>query len=436
MGASRHLKHRLRAWRDRSSGGAGILGYTLRVPWQQIVLPGLTTAFVTILVTPWVIRLAHRVRAIDPPGGRKRHLQATPRLGGLAIVGSIVVVLGPAFALFTPDAFGALGGEDVIGFTLAAVLVFGLGLVDDLRGLRAVHKLAVQVVAASIVVGMGWQFHTLRLPVEGAFELGPLAPILSVVWIVGVTNAINFMDGLDGLAAGIVAIIGGSLLVLAVLQGSPETVVATSCVVGGCLGFLRHNWCPAKIYLGDSGSLILGFLLATIPLRSSPSVKASAALAILVPILALGLPVFDTLLVMWYRFLRGHRTMNRIARMLHADRAHVHHLLIDGRTERRRVMLLLFGMAALFCAMALLVAASHNWRIGVAFVAVEFVAVLLVRRIGSTAEARGLAGRQIERLARTAKPGGEPSGLEEGEPDADLAAARAAAPAIHAAPFR
>lgn len=403
------------------------------MPWQQILLPGLATAFVTILVTPWVIRLAHRLRAIDAPGGRKRHLRATPRLGGLAIVGSIVIVLGPAFALFVPDGFDALGGEHVVGFALAALLVFSLGLIDDLYGLRAVYKLAVQVVAASIVVAMGWQFHTLRLPVEGAFELGTLAPILSVVWIVGVTNAINFMDGLDGLAAGIVAIIGGSLLMLAVLQDSPETVVATSCVVGACLGFLRHNWSPAKIYLGDSGSLILGFLLATIPLRSSPSVKASAALAILVPILALGLPVFDTLLVMWYRFLRGHRTMNRIARMLHADRVHVHHLLIDGKTERRRVMLLLFGMATLFCAMALLVAASDSWRIGLGFVAVEFVAVVLVRRIGSTDEARGLAGRQIERLSRAGQPSVEPS--EDGEPELDLAAGRAPAPAIGATPF-
>lgn len=374
-----------------------------------------------MLLTPPVILLAKRTRAMDIPGGRKRHLRTTPRLGGIAIVGGIVAVLGPALALFSPDAFLALRWEEILGFSFSAGLIFCLGLADDLYGLRAVHKLVVQVAAASIVVSMGWQFHTMRLPVEGSFELGVLAPVLSVVWIVGVTNAINFMDGLDGLAVGLVAIIGGSLLVLALLQDSPETVVVTSCIVGACLGFLRHNRAPARIYLGDSGSLILGFLLATISLRSTPSVKASAALAILVPVLALGLPVFDTLLVMWYRFLRGHRTLDRIARMLHADRAHVHYLLIDGRTERRRVMLLLFGMAGLFCAMALLVAASDSWWIGVGFLAIEFVAVVLVRRVGLSAEARGLSGRQIDRLSEVPRPNCDQSRLEQSEPAPGLA---------------
>lgn len=384
-----------------SKGGHPSQGtvYNAEVIWQQILFPGLATALVTMLLTPAVIRLAHRTRALDIPGGRKRHARTTPRLGGIAIVGGIVAVLGPALALFTPGAFQALRTEDFLGFSFAAGLIFCLGLADDLLGLRAAYKLAVQIAAASIMVSMGWQFHTLRLPIEGSFELGVLAPVLSVLWIVGVTNAINFIDGLDGLAAGIVAIIGGSLLVLAVLQESPETVVVTSCIVGACLGFLRHNRCPARIHMGDSGSLMLGFLLATISLRSSPSVKASAALAILVPVLALGLPVLDSLLVMWYRFLRGHRTMDRFARMFHADRAHLHHLLLDHKTERRRVMLILFGMAALFCGMALLVAASNSWWMGVAFLVVEFVAVVLVRRIGLTAEARKLAGRRIDELS-------------------------------------
>ncbi|MFW6012076.1 MAG: glycosyltransferase family 4 protein [bacterium] len=378
--------------------------YTHPVIWQQIFFPGLATALVTMLLTQPVIRLAHRTRAMDIPGGRKRHARTTPRLGGIAIVAGIVAVLGPALALFTPGAFQALRAEDFLGFSFAAGLIFCLGLADDLLRLRAAYKLVVQIAAATIIVSMGWQFHTLRLPIEGSFELGVLAPILSVLWIVGVTNAINFIDGLDGLAAGIVAIIGGSLLMLAILQESPETVVVTSCIVGACLGFLRHNRSPARIHMGDSGSLMLGFLLATISLRSSPSVKASAALAILVPVLALGLPVFDSLLVMWYRFLRGHRTMDRFARMFHADRAHLHHLLLDHKTERRRVILILFSMAALFCGMALLVAASNSWKMGVGFLVVEFVAVVLVRRIGLTAEARKLAGRRLDEISERATP--------------------------------
>lgn len=352
-----------------------------------------------MLATPAVIRLATRVRAIDTPGGRKRHRKSTPRLGGVAIVAGIVIVLGPAYYVFTPKLFQTWRPSELVGFSVAVALIFGVGLADDILRLRAAHKLVVQIVAASIVVALGWQFNTVRLPGEGSFELGVPAPLLSLVWIVGVTNAINFVDGLDGLAAGIVAIIGGSLLLLAVLQDSPQTIIATSCIVGACLGFLRHNWSPAKIYMGDSGSLILGFLLATISLRSSPSVKASAAIAILVPVLALGLPVIDTLLVIWYRFLRGHRTMDRVARIFHADRAHLHYVLLDSKTGRRWVMLILFSMVTAFCAMAVLVAASGSWWMGIGFLMVEVVAVVVVRRVGLTAEARKVAGRKIERLS-------------------------------------
>lgn len=374
-------------------------GYTAAVFWKASLLPGLTTALVTLLLTPLVIRLAYYLRAVDVPGGRKQHDRSTPRLGGVAILGGVVVVLGPALAVFTPPALQSMRAGEIVGFCVAVGLVFCLGLVDDIYGLRASYKLGVQIVAATVVVSMGWQFHTLRLPLEGSFQPGALAPVLSVLWIVGVTNAINFVDGLDGLASGVVAIIGGSLLVLALLQGSLQTVVVTSCIVGGCLGFLRHNWRPAKVYMGDSGALTLGFLLATVSLRATPSVKASAALAILVPVLALGLPVIDTLLVMWYRFLRGHRHMNRIARMFHADRAHLHHLLLDSRTERRTVLTILFGMVALFCTMALLVAASDNWHLGLFFLLVEIGAVVMVRRSGLSRAMRNLAVEQVGQVA-------------------------------------
>ena len=294
-----------------------------------------------MLLTPAVVRLALRLKAVDLPGGRKRHRGAMPRLGGIAIVASIAICLGPSLLLLK-DGGLAISPMEVLGFTAAAAIIFGVGLTDDIRGLGPLQKLFFQLLAASIVVAIGWEFSALRLPGEGRFALGAVAPVVSVLWIVGVTNAINFIDGLDGLAAGIVAIIASSMLLLAVLQSSPETVIVTACIVGACVGFLRHNWRPAKIYMGDSGSLTLGFVLAAVTLRSS--VKASAAVAILVPILALGLPVIDTLLVMWYRFLRGHRRMNRVARIFHGDRKHLHHLLLETHTERSKVMLTLFGL--------------------------------------------------------------------------------------------
>jgi UDP-GlcNAc:undecaprenyl-phosphate GlcNAc-1-phosphate transferase len=309
----------------------------------------------------------------------------------------IVVALGPAAGLLAPHRL-VISTWEVIGFCLAAFMVFALGVADDIVGLRVSVKFLVQIAAATIMVAMGWQFTAIRIPLEGYQQLGALGPLLSVVWIVGVTNAVNLIDGLDGLAVGIVAIIGCNLLILAALQGSFWTILVTSSIVGSCLGFLRYNWGPARIYLGDSGSLILGFLLAVVSMRSTPSVKATTALAVIVPVLALGLPVIDTLLVMWSRFLRGHDTMNRFAGMFQADRVHVHHLLVDGRTSGPRVMLILYGLATVFCAMALLVAASGNWRLGLAFLLVQILAVILVRSLGWRAQARCVVAHEIERL--------------------------------------
>lgn len=366
--------------------------------WLRALLPGLVAAAVTMLLTPAVARLAVRLQAVDKPGGRRRHSQSTPRLGGIAILAGILISMVPSLLLFTREALQSVSPNEVLWLLVAILIIFTVGLVDDIRRLSPFQKLFFQVVAASIVVAMGWQFVNIRLPfaAEGTFNVAAVAPLLSVLWIVGVTNAVNFIDGLDGLASGIVAIIASSLLVLAVLQRSPETVVATSCVVGASLGFLRHNWNPARIYMGDSGSLTLGFILATVSLRSS--VKASATVALLVPILALGLPVLDTLLVVWYRFLKGHATMNRIAGIFYADRSHLHHLLLETQRERSKALWTLYGLALAFCVMALVVAASRNPMLGLAFLAVEFGAVLLIRKAGFRAEARRLADERVTRI--------------------------------------
>ena len=362
--------------------------------WLQILVPGFLAAAITLLVTPAVLRLAVQLRALDMPGGRKGHEIATPRLGGIAIVAGIVISLGPCLLLLSGENIRSLPATEIVWFTTAALIIFVLGLADDIVGLDAFRKLPFQVLAAAIVVGIGWQFSAIRLPWEGSFDFGVVAaPLLSILWIVGVTNAINFIDGLDGLAAGIVAIIASSLLLLALFQRTPITVIAASAIVGACVAFLRHNWAPAKIYMGDSGSLTLGFILATISLRSS--VKASAAVAILVPILALGLPVLDTLLVMWYRFLRGHQRTNRLARVFRADRKHLHHLLLETQAKRSRVMLILYGLAAVFCLMGIVVAVSDRFWLAVGFLGVEFAAILLIRQAGLNAQARRLADKRL-----------------------------------------
>ena len=179
----------------------------------------------------------------------------------------------------------------------------------------------------------------LSLPGLGDVELGIFGEVVSLLWIVGVTNAINLLDGLDGLAGGVVAIVATGLLVYAVdLQDNLLAMVLMAAIVGACVGFLRHNWAPARIFMGDSGSLTLGFLLAAMSVHSS--LKAPAAVAILVPILALGLPVMDTLLVMLVRFLdRPHGPfVDRFLRMFHADRNHLHHVLEPFMARRARIV--------------------------------------------------------------------------------------------------
>src|SRR6266699_3913042 len=202
----------------------------------------------------------------------------------------------------------------------------------------------------------------------------------------------------DGRSGGVAAIIATSLLIFAWIQGNALTVILMSAIVGACLGFLRHNWAPAKIYMGDSGSLTLGFLLAVMSLYAS--MKVAAAVAILVPILALGLPVIDTLLVMAVRFVEKPQgsLLRRFARMFQADRNHIHHLLARTAPGRKKIVLVIYFVAACFCAMALVVAVSRSAALGTALVVVEVLVVLLMRNLGVRGHARVLSLQQRQQV--------------------------------------
>jgi UDP-GlcNAc:undecaprenyl-phosphate GlcNAc-1-phosphate transferase len=255
-------------------------------------------------------------------------------------------------------------------------------------------KLLAQVAAASVLVSVGWNFSVLGVPGGTAIRLGVLGPVVTVVWLVGVTNAINLLDGLDGLASGIVAIIAASMLIYAYLQRNPGSVILMASVSGACLGFLPQNWAPAKVFMGDAGSFTLGFLLAAICVHSS--IKASATVAILVPILALGLPVMDTLLVMAVRFVgrpQGGLTARFLA-MFDADRRHVHHEMQRWARSRRQVVTILYVVTLAFCLLALVVAFTKNTLVGSVLLAVELAVIVIIRSVGFTGAARRLAEGQ------------------------------------------
>ncbi len=353
-------------------------------------------ALVTHLLVPPIARLAVALRALDHPGGRRLQDSVVPRLGGVAIGFGLALAAAVSVALGWHDWSSKLLRADLYALGLGLGLVFLVGVIDDLVGVSTAKKFLVEIVAAWLLVRIGWSFSVLRLPGIGEVDLGLWGGVVSVLWIVGVTNAINLIDGLDGLAGGVVAIISISMLVYAVLQRNPGTMVLMAATAGSCLGFLRHNWQPARIFMGDSGSLLLGFLLAAASVHSS--LKAPAAVAILVPILALGLPVFDTLLVMLLRFLDRPKGSwgERFLRMFHADRNHIHHLLQNLGADRKRVVGVLYGVAIAFCIAALAVAVTGETTLGICLLGLEFVVILSMRRWGR--RARPIEERAVKTL--------------------------------------
>jgi UDP-GlcNAc:undecaprenyl-phosphate GlcNAc-1-phosphate transferase len=388
----------------------------------MMVLLALAAAVAAALVTnttaPLVARIALAVRALDYPGGRKWQAAATPRLGGVAIAAGVAfAAAGVALARWI-QLSSVIHRSELVGLAIAASLVFLVGVTDDLLGVSTWKKFGVEVLAALLLVHVGWRFQALSLPGQPSLELGVLGPVLTVVWIVGVTNAVNLLDGLDGLAAGVVAIIAASMLAYALLLNNLGTVILMAAITGACIGFLRHNWAPAKMFMGDSGSLTLGFLLAAMTVHSS--LKAPAAIAILVPLLALGVPVIDTLLVMAMRFVAQPHSApaERLLAMFRADRNHMHHLLLHRR-DRRRVVAWIYGLVLTFCALALVVALTRNLPLGLAVLATEGGVMVALRRSGVRAR---LAEASAQRRAALRSDLGAASPGADGDATGDFAA--------------
>lgn len=366
--------------------------------WWPALVAIAVSALTTTLLVPRIARIATSLGAVDRPGPRKSHRSPIPRLGGLAIVIGIGV---GAIVAMTPYSWRQeVPARELAYFAVAVLIVLMIGVLDDLTGVSVVQKFLFQIIAAVIVIWLGWSFDAVRLPIVGDVEFGFLGPVVSLIWIVGVTNAINLLDGLDGLANGIVAIISLTLMIYSLLYGGLFAVIVTGAVAGASLAFLRFNWEPARIFMGDSGSLTLGFALAAFALQSS--ITAPAAVAILVPILALGLPVIDTLLVMAVRFLEGTESSlrDRFSAMFKADRRHLHHLALALAPKRQQIVLWLYALAAAFCLMALLVAYQQSISLGISLVVIEIVVVAVIRWAGMKAEAREVAlrARQEARL--------------------------------------
>lgn len=297
----------------------------------------LAALLASIAVTPSVIRLANRNGWYDQPGGRRIHKRPVPRLGGLAVFAATLAGFIAAAGLGWRVA--EHHREFLVGILVGGAVLFTTGVVDDLRGLRPRTKLLAQMVAAGLVYAMGFRIEMLSFWPTSDFSVGWLSLPLTLLWVVGVTNAFNLIDGLDGLATGIAIVALSTTLAAALMMGRADVAITAAALLGSLVGFLAYNFNPARIFLGDSGSLFVGFMLAVLSVHGST--KSSTAVLAIVPLLALGLPLADTGLAMARRWLRG-------AAFSSADGRHIHHrLLATGLTQRRSVLVLYVVSAAL-----------------------------------------------------------------------------------------
>ena len=307
--------------------------------WSQLtdhleVLWGALIAFaVVVLLTPAVGGMARMLGVVDrAENGRRVTPRGVPRLGGLALFLGIPV---PSLA-FLP-----LGGE-MRGILLGAAVATTVGAVDDFRGLRWWEKLSGQVGAAAIPVGFGVWVHAFTFPIIGVHELPAAVGVpLTIAGIVALMNMVNFLDGLDGLAAGVCAISALSFCVIDLSLGRADAAVLTAIVFGGCLGFLRHNFYPARIFMGDSGALLLGFTLGAVSVQGL--LKTAALATLVLPLLVLAVPLLDT------SFVVARRLKHRRPIYL-ADRAHLHHRFENIGFSQRRAVIYLYGWCVILAA--------------------------------------------------------------------------------------
>ncbi len=358
----------------------------------------LAAAAVSFAATPLVRRFALRTGVLDRPGRRKVHRSAMPLLGGLAVAAGFGVGCAVAYAI--PG--GRAPELALVGLAVGAFLMVALGIYDDRKGADARLKLSVQVIAALVVVASGSRIAILTNPLGGHWRLGLLSVPVTVLWIVGITNALNLIDGLDGLAAGIGTIVSLTLFALAVPDSTTFVPVVAIAIAGASAGFLRFNFPPARIFLGDTGSLLLGFVISVIGMHGF--LKGTTALALAVPLLAIGVPVADTALAIARRSVRH-------AHLFQADREHLHHRLMRiGLTQRQAVLVLYW--VSIFLALTALSLRDLPPQKGFLLVAVVLMAGSLLLKALGYVEAR--LDRIYEKISQLAEEGRAP-GIEEME---------------------
>ncbi|WP_246942772.1 glycosyltransferase family 4 protein [Bacillus pinisoli] len=339
----------------------------------MLYLACLICLLITIGITPLIKKLAFKIGATDKPNQRKVHQKVMPRLGGLAIYISFiigVVIVRPEHSLLIP----ILIGSGIILIT---------GILDDMIELSAKVKLMGQVVAALVVVLGGLQVDFINLPFGAKLEFGLFSIPLTILWIVGITNAINLIDGLDGLAAGVSSIALITVSVMAIIMGNVFVVSIGLILLFSTLGFLFYNFHPAKIFMGDTGALFLGFMISVLSLLGFKNVTV---ISFIVPIIILGVPISDTV------FAIVRRLVNKQP-LSAPDKSHLHHCLLNVGYSHRTTVLIIYGMSAIFGIAAILLSKTTMWG--------SFLVItILILAIELTVEKIGLIGTNYRPLLK------------------------------------
>ena len=325
--------------------------------YAPLILLFFCSALTSYVATAIVKHAAQHIGLVDVPDDRKLHGTATPRLGGIAIIFGF----GFPLLLLAANARAAELVSKNLSYLFAMLasgaLIVGLGVYDDLLGTDAPKKFTVQFAAALIMVSFGYQFDEVSIAGQ-VFHLGWLGAVISVLWIVGVMNAMNFIDGMDSLATVVSITIAAAFTVIAVVRADPFSLVIMIGLTGSLVGFYPWNKPPAKIFMGDTGSLFIGLLLAMGSI-ARPS-KSPTALIIIGPLLALALPVLDTLIVMKQRFTGEKTTLaSRIGRIFTADRRHIHHILVARYQSEGKAIFAIWLVTLLFATAAVMTAVQE-----------------------------------------------------------------------------
>ena len=334
---------------------------------ENFIIPFFEAVIISLIMTPIVRKLAFKVGAIDiPKDDRRVHNKPMPLMGGVAIYIAIVV---SALTLLPID-------KSLISIIIGGTIILISGIIDDLKGLSPKMKIVFQLSAGLVLILGDVKVDFITNPFSSQstlLYLKWLSVPITLFWVVGITNTLNLIDGLDGLAAGVAMISSLSLMLVASKFGYGNIIILSAIVAGSCLGFLPYNFNPAKIFMGDTGALFLGFMLAAISIEGV--MKSVATIAIIVPILILGVPIFDTTFAIFRRLLNGQSIMS-------ADKGHLHHRLLNRGYSQRKTVLTLYGISGVFGLFAVLVAKYNSKQAVYLSVVLFFITVVVAIKMG------------------------------------------------------